>query len=893
MKRYLVFWVFIILCGQISGQSGTRYDVEYARICLIDSIAPDTVNQFWRFTPSNTPGSYTRDITWDLSLSYVVSGTVKPCCSCLSKASASIVEDPPFRYAQIKDNWALIVFLAFTIIFMIIGNRKQRVLQAGIALFFLFLCEVVTAQPASGTKFDIEYEMICLQDSIAPDNIVQFWRFTQANSPGTYTRDVTFDFSLSYTVVGTVIPCEIGGGSSVASRQTGDVLNIAYFGNSLVGNFQATGTNPTIVYDNRIFSFNHWQNDFETACLDTAFCNGGPTNLPVEILGPGNSNRDTAHNHIAFQFARNHLQKHPTDSVYLVGAVKGGVPFDSLLYEGYLDSLIMIMDSSGIDHFDAIITSGGIATGPTFYDQYIYFYNTLMDRPYFDSRSLFLVLTETSGQNNNKTVDALGRSGYPNIRAVRGLENIDLVDGVHWSTTGVDTVAQAVYNEFSGGPKTVFQDTSYNMTIGKVGLYNCPGCVGSMVWRNSPLADLDSIKWSWVFGYDVAENLQYLENSFILGNSAAMLYTTAQNILAIGNHALGSALTRDYVHAIGEGAGFNNTKPNVWMIGDGAGYNNTRQVAFMIGDSSQADLNQQFAVGSTQYLSGKWGPYQTWDWTQTLGASEDGYRPEYDFSSNRVIWTAPASGGDNLGNSIATTTLQMASNPIEGVTYLLFTDLNGDTDSLAIIENNITGAFEFRKSSSASPLLSLLPSGIVRFGGSNWPSLPGASGTIPKSDGVGGVTWQPDNTGTGGTLDLYTFSATDTTTTALTNGVWNPIGWDSVLISDPSYTLIGTDTIRFDSAGTYFIEITFVAGSSPRLDCWTRITRDTGAGFSKIKRGKMPVTYMTGTPTFPEVSSTIIHTIEVSANHLIQAELYPGGTGFTYRDSEIRIIRKE
>lgn len=45
--RKLVFFIIILsLVGPLRGQ--TSYDVEYAQVCLIDSIAPDTLVQFSR-----------------------------------------------------------------------------------------------------------------------------------------------------------------------------------------------------------------------------------------------------------------------------------------------------------------------------------------------------------------------------------------------------------------------------------------------------------------------------------------------------------------------------------------------------------------------------------------------------------------------------------------------------------------------------------------------------------------------------------------------------------------------------------------------------------------------------------------------------------------------------
>jgi len=82
-------------------------------------------------------------------------------------------------------------------------------------LAFLAVCillnrpeNAIAQNPSHGIAYDLEYSVICLVDSIATDTINQFWRFTHANSPGTFTRDVNFDFSAPYTVAGTVLSCK-------------------------------------------------------------------------------------------------------------------------------------------------------------------------------------------------------------------------------------------------------------------------------------------------------------------------------------------------------------------------------------------------------------------------------------------------------------------------------------------------------------------------------------------------------------------------------------------------------------------------------------------------------------------------------------------------------------
>lgn len=192
------------MVGPILGQ--TSYDVEYAQVCLIDSIAPDTLVQFWRFTQANNPGEYTVDITFDMGSAYVVEGTVLPCCSCLTEATAmngiggsgglgdiAAANPPPIN--------ALLILSGAVVFALIIPRRKI------LALFALLASPIaVGAQP--GTTYDIEHTCICLVDSIAADIVIQFWRFTQSNNPGEYTVDVTYDMGSAYVVAGTVLSCK-------------------------------------------------------------------------------------------------------------------------------------------------------------------------------------------------------------------------------------------------------------------------------------------------------------------------------------------------------------------------------------------------------------------------------------------------------------------------------------------------------------------------------------------------------------------------------------------------------------------------------------------------------------------------------------------------------------
>jgi hypothetical protein len=64
---------------RLSAQSETTYDVEFSTICLVDSIAPDTINQIWLLTHANNPGEFRRYFAFDFSSSYTPAGTLISC----------------------------------------------------------------------------------------------------------------------------------------------------------------------------------------------------------------------------------------------------------------------------------------------------------------------------------------------------------------------------------------------------------------------------------------------------------------------------------------------------------------------------------------------------------------------------------------------------------------------------------------------------------------------------------------------------------------------------------------------------------------------------------------------------------------------------------------------
>lgn len=252
MKRVLfIFLVFWGIINQAPGQE-TTYDVEFTRVCLIDSIAPDTVNQFWRFTQANNPGGIIQDYEFDLSGPYTPTGTVLPCCSCLTAASdlGEIFPGKPsgsFRWVWLFFGFAGVIGFGWIIGFMAMvlhGKSKRTRIAYFLPMAFLFSYSSLSAQ--SETRYDIEFTCVCLIDSIAPDTIIQFYRFTQANNPGGIIQDYQYDLSGPYTPTGTVMGCnDYYLGDNPGGSGTAGTLAI-WTGTNSLGNSSVTESGQVI-----------------------------------------------------------------------------------------------------------------------------------------------------------------------------------------------------------------------------------------------------------------------------------------------------------------------------------------------------------------------------------------------------------------------------------------------------------------------------------------------------------------------------------------------------------------------------------------------------------------------------------------------------------------------
>ena len=126
MKKGIIGFLGLLFVSSAAfGQSSTSYDVEFSRICLVDSIAPDTMVQFWRFTQSNNPGEYTVDVTFDLGGTYTVAGTLLPCCSCLTEITYVPFEEERTLWAGVRLKHTLWGLISLALMVWIIKIDKK------------------------------------------------------------------------------------------------------------------------------------------------------------------------------------------------------------------------------------------------------------------------------------------------------------------------------------------------------------------------------------------------------------------------------------------------------------------------------------------------------------------------------------------------------------------------------------------------------------------------------------------------------------------------------------------------------------------------------------------------------------------------------------------------
>lgn len=126
MKKGIIGFLGLLFVSSAAfGQSSTSYDVEFSRICLVDSIAPDTMVQFWRFTQSNNPGEYTVDVTFDLGGTYTVAGTLLPCCSCLTEITYVPSEEERTLWAGVRLKHTLWGLISLVLMVWIIKIDKK------------------------------------------------------------------------------------------------------------------------------------------------------------------------------------------------------------------------------------------------------------------------------------------------------------------------------------------------------------------------------------------------------------------------------------------------------------------------------------------------------------------------------------------------------------------------------------------------------------------------------------------------------------------------------------------------------------------------------------------------------------------------------------------------
>lgn len=223
---------------------------------------------------------------------------------------------------------------------------------------------------------------------------------------------------------------------------------------------------------------------------------------------------------------------------------------------------------------------------------------------------------------------------------------------------------------------------------------------------------------------------------------------------------------------------------------------------------------------------------------------------------------------DGLGQPHqATASLNMDGNEIDSISILTLEDADADTDTWSILEKATTGDLWIQSSESGTADVRVETDGTVHFGGSAWPSAPGANGTVPTSDGVGGVSWQTPSGGGGGST-LYYFGGVSTQTDTLAQDTWVDLAWAVELKKDASFThstVTDNEQITLDSAGLYVISfnVQFDVGGT-REDGNLRVQRDIGGGWVDLPYGMGYVSF--GGETF---NGTTIQTRGLSGSDIM------------------------
>jgi hypothetical protein len=137
-----------------------------------------------------------------------------------------------------------------------------------------------------------------------------------------------------------------------------------------------------------------------------------------------------------------------------------------------------------------------------------------------------------------------------------------------------------------------------------------------------------------------------------------------------------------------------------------------------------------------EIISGQPGGGLRIDGAYTLPATDgtNGYVLKTN-GSGTVSWSAD-SGGDNLGNHTATTTLNMNGNTIDDATAITFEDGNGDTDFFAVNENFTTGNWQVQSDNQANPALTVSDAMVVGISSAyTLPTTGGSSGQFLRTSG--------------------------------------------------------------------------------------------------------------------------------------------------------------
>jgi len=280
---------------------------------------------------------------------------------------------------------------------------------------------------------------------------------------------------------------------------------------------------------------------------------------------------------------------------------------------------------------------------------------------------------------------------------------------------------------------------------------------------------------------------------------------------------------------------------------------------FIQWDDANADTNdwslEEDGTNGAFQLELDFSPNFQWNEDKSFGNTNYTF-PAADGTSNQVLqtngsgtisWASISGGADNLGNHIATASLNMNGNEIDSISILNLFDTNGDGTYWTAFED-ASGNLIVQSSDAGTDDFTLQPDGDLIITGqltnnNTWSLVgtAGSSGQYLKSNGDGTTAWDTPAGGSGGGTTEYYFGgqSTQSVDTTLTQDTWEPIRLANEVKKDASFThstTVNSHEITLDSTGVYVLSysVQLNSNAATRMDILTRAQIDTGGGYATL-----------------------------------------------------------